>query len=358
MNLLSSLEFREAHIFRIAFIFGILVLLISCVKKPEQAFKARTVSVQSHLDVVAKVAGQEITRQQLYQGVETRIYELETELYQLKRDRLRLVILGILAAQHPQKVGLSDDAFVQQHVAPNSDVSDKDITDFISLRKIASEKVDAQLRADIRAYLLLVRRNQAIDDWITQQTNDNPAEIFIKKPAKPRFAVNSNAAPFKGPEDAPITIVEYSDFQCPFCKRGAAVVDEVLKVYKGKVKLVFKNYPLPFHHHAFKAAEAGLCAHEQNPQMFWLLHDWMFAHQQTLDLASVVVAAEELGLKRDEFEECLDSDRFAAQVTADIKDAQKHGVSSTPTFFINGKLLSGAHPLDAFVELIDEDLAH
>jgi protein-disulfide isomerase len=154
-----------------------------------------------------------------------------------------------------------------------------------------------------------------------------------------------------------VTLVEFSDFQCPYCAKGATILGQLKKKYGKKVKIVFKNFPLPFHNHAEKAAVAGLCANEQSPDLFWKMHDEMFANQDKLDEAGLKAAAKKIGVKVEPFEKCLAENKHLDQVKTQIEDGKKVKVKSTPTFFVNGQLVNGAQPLEVFTEIIDEELA-
>lgn len=158
-----------------------------------------------------------------------------------------------------------------------------------------------------------------------------------------------------GRPDAPVQIIEFSDFQCPFCSRAHDTVEEVMSAYAGKIRLVFRHFPLDFHAQAPKAAEASLCAHEQNK--FWEYHDVLFKNQQKLQIEDLKGHATQLGLDAAKFNECLDSGRMAATVKTDTEAAKKVGVNGTPAFFINGQMISGAQPIDAFKQIIDAELA-
>jgi protein-disulfide isomerase len=161
-------------------------------------------------------------------------------------------------------------------------------------------------------------------------------------------------APVKGPANAPVTIVEFSDFQCPFCSRVEPTIKQIEEEYKGKVKVAWKNQPLPFHQFAKPAATAALAANEQGK--FWEYHDKLFANQQALDRASLERYAQELGLNMDRFKAALDSNKFDGQIQQDSQEGSRLGANGTPTFFINGRQLVGAQPLDQFKAIIDDEL--
>jgi protein-disulfide isomerase len=171
----------------------------------------------------------------------------------------------------------------------------------------------------------------------------------------PRTKVADAGRPARGPAGAPIQIIEFSDFQCPFCLRAHPTILQVLKTYGDKVRLVYRHYPLPNHPNARPAAEASACADEQGK--FWEYHDRLFENQSKLTDADLKQYASALGLDATKFNECLDSHKYASQVQDDLEAGDAVGVSGTPAFFINGRVLSGAQPFEAFKRVIDEELA-
>jgi len=165
----------------------------------------------------------------------------------------------------------------------------------------------------------------------------------------------------KGNPNAKVTIVEYSDFQCPFCGRWARdTYPQILQTYGDKVKIVFKHLPLPFHQFAQKAAEATECAGKiGGAKAFWAMHDRLFQVGQVqgkLDVASLKQFAKEIGLDEKKFSQCLDSGETAQVVMQDMNESQRLGVRGTPTFFINGTAVRGALPFEAFKQVIDQEL--
>jgi protein-disulfide isomerase len=174
-------------------------------------------------------------------------------------------------------------------------------------------------------------------------------------PAGEKVEVSAGDAPARGPKNAPVQIVAFSDFQCPFCSRVLPTVKQVEDTYKGKVRLAFRNLPLPFHNNAEIAAQAGLAAHEQGK--FWEMHDKMFANQQTLERANLEKYAEELHLNMARFRAALDSGKYKDKIQKDVADGNKIGATGTPTFFVNGIKVEGAVPFDDFKKVIDAELA-
>jgi protein-disulfide isomerase len=168
------------------------------------------------------------------------------------------------------------------------------------------------------------------------------------------YAFPVEDAPVKGPNDAWVTVVEVSDFQCPFCKRAADTLKEVEQKYGKDVRFVFKNNPLPFHNRATPAAMAGACAAEQGK--FWKMHDSMFSNQDKLEDANLESYAKEAGLDMGKWKGCVSANKFKGRIDQEIAKAAQLGARGTPAFFINGRFLSGAQPLPAFQALIDEEL--
>jgi protein-disulfide isomerase len=162
-------------------------------------------------------------------------------------------------------------------------------------------------------------------------------------------------APVRGDARAPVTIVAFSDFECPFCAKAEATLRALEDEYRGKVRIVFRSQPLPFHEHAKLAARAALAAGEQGK--FWEYHDALFAHQRDLDRAALERYATDLGLDLARFRAALDADRTGALVDADVAEATRLGVAGTPTFFVNGRRIIGAQPLAKFEAAVEEALA-
>jgi protein-disulfide isomerase len=183
-----------------------------------------------------------------------------------------------------------------------------------------------------------------------------PAPAGAPAPAAPegKQDIKLGDAPVKGPASAKVTVVVFSDFQCPFCSRAVPVMKEIEDNYKGKVRLAFKQQPLAFHDKAHLAAQAALAANEQGK--FWQYHDKLFANQAALDRPALEKYAEELGLNMPKFKAALDTGKYKDKVDSDAKEAAAVGATGTPTFFINGTKLVGAQPFPAFKTIIDQEL--
>jgi protein-disulfide isomerase len=177
-----------------------------------------------------------------------------------------------------------------------------------------------------------------------------PAPAAVRKIDVP------DSAPAKGPKHAKVTIVEWSDFQCPFCSRVEPTLKQIEDTYSKDVRIIWRNQPLPFHQNAKPAAEAAMAAHEQGK--FWPMHDKIYANQQSIDRASLEKYAQEIGLDMGKFKAALDSGKFRAAIEADSAKGNEVGANGTPTFFINGREFVGAQPFESFKNMIDEEIKH
>ncbi len=186
-------------------------------------------------------------------------------------------------------------------------------------------------------------------------TTVDPAKAVMAK-------INLQGEPFKGAKDAKVTIVEYSEFQCPFCKRGFDTIEnQVLKQYEGKVKFYFKSFPLPFHPWAMPASIAAECAKTQKPEAFWKIYESLFQHQSEINPQNVKDKATEYlkdtGIDMAKWTTCFDTKETATKVNKEHDEGAALGVTGTPAFFINGRMLVGAQPFEQFKNVIDDELA-
>jgi protein-disulfide isomerase len=220
-------------------------------------------------------------------------------------------------------------------------------------------------RDDKKLYLVsaAIDASRSAEEIAAERAKQEAEELAEATRRTERLAAAVADRPFRGTADAPITVVEFSDFQCPFCTRGAATMEQLLKQYEGKVKFVFLNFPLNFHPWAEPAAIAAQCAANQKADAFWTLHDAYFEHQATFTVDNVLAKSKEYlagsGIDLAQWSTCAEdksseTHRAAAEVVrADMSLGQQLGVSGTPGFFINGQFLNGAQPLPAFAQIID-----
>lgn len=211
-----------------------------------------------------------------------------------------------------------------------------------------------QIRSQIADVLRNQRRKEA-SEKLEQRLRSERKVTVTFEPHRLQFA--NEGAPTKGKKDAPVTLVEFSDFQCPYCQAAAPVLKQVAEKYGDKVQIIYRQFPIPsLHPFALKAAEASLCANEQGK--FWEMHDTMFSDQTKLSVSDLKQTAGRLGMDQKKFDKCLDSGRYVEQVQNDQKEGQKDGINGTPAMFINGTYVEGGSvPYATLASLLDKELA-
>ena len=306
--------------------------------------------------IVAKIGSEEITEDQLIGEDKLDFFDLKKREYELKMDRLNKLLVDKLVGAEAKKTGMSTEDYITKKVVGGEvKISDKDYKKFVAEKHIPESQINPQIKERIMSYLQGTKKQEKTQEYIAKLTKGQPVEVYFNKP-KMEVKVEAGNSPALGPEGAPITVVEFSDFQCPFCARGADVVHEIQKKYGKKVRIAFKQFPLPMHKDARPASEAALCVNEQSTDKFWKFHDAAFKAQDKLDAANLEKMAKDVGANVDKFKECVAAKKYAKAVQTDMEYGEKIGVKSTPTFFVNGQLVSGAVPIEQFSEIIDEEL--
>ena len=306
-------------------------------------------------DVVATIGGEPFTARQLEEVAGARLFQLRTQQYQAQRQILdeeigRRLLEREAAARKVTVAELLKEE-VESKIAPVTEADQKAFYEQNKARLGTMTEADALKR--IEAHL----REQRIAERQAEFLNGLRAKADVRVLLEPpRVALPVGDDPARGPADAPITIVEFSDFQCPFCSRATATLKKLDEAYAGKIRIVYRDFPLvQIHPNAARAAEAAACANEQGK--FWAMHDVMFEHQDKLGEADLKQSAVTLGLDAAAFNQCLESGRHSAQWQKDTAEGQRYGVSSTPAFFINGRLVVGAQPYESFARVVEEELA-
>lgn len=311
--------------------------------------------------VVAEVAGRAITLKELddkWQSFDpaerARVIQM---LYQNRRNVLDIMVGDALIEQAAKAAGATTREYLETETAKRlKPVTDADVQRFFEENKDRAQgrSVD-QLREPIREFLGSQRQQQAraqlVDDLKT--ANASTVRVLLEAP-RVEVAVSADD-PVRGNPTAAITIIEYSDYQCPFCARVNPTLDQIRSTYGDKVRIVFKDFPLPNHPEAPKAAEAAHCAGDQGK--YWEMHDRLFGNQRALGLPTLKQHAVDLKLDTAAFNQCLDSGKYGARVADNVRTGEQLGVQSTPTLYINGRPAIGAQSFDYFKAVIDEELA-
>ena len=315
-------------------------------------------------DAVAVIDDREVSRDELFAAAGPALEEHDLERLRLQaqaaRDRhevlqtaLRQLVHRRLLALEAERTGAGVAALEADIAAAAAPVRDTDVETFYDRNKARIGRPLAEVGGQIREYL----ESRALASAREEYFATLEARFAVEYRLDPlRFDVAADGFAARGGPDAAVTIVEFSDFECPFCVRVQPALERVLEQYAGRLRLVYRHFPLTaIHPYAWKAAEASLCAGEQD--RFWEYHDLLFAEQHAMSVPDLKEKARRLSLSGAEFDACLDSGRHYEAVRTDIRAATAAGVSGTPAFFVNGRFLSGAVPLEHFVELIDDELA-
>jgi len=345
---------KSPRAFAAALTLGLAMLAVpACAGEAPKAAAAPAAKAEAPTDVVAEVAGKPITRAELEESLAPQLAQLDRQRRGLLEQGIdRLVEDRILAAEAAAR-GIAVDALLQAEVeAKAGEVTDADARAFYDQNQARIGRPYEQIANQIKQYLGQQKRQDLRDQLVASLRPKYSARILLEVD---RIEVAEAGAPARGPAGAPVVIIEFSDFQCPFCSRVLPAIAQVEKVYGDQVRFVYRQFPLNIHPNAQKAAEASLCANEQGK--FWQMHDAMFGDQGALAVDQLKAKAAGLGLAADQFNACLDSGKFAAQIAADLSDGQKAGVTGTPALFVNGRFISGAVPFEALAKVIDDELS-
>ena len=336
------------------------IISSACSEEPTASAQSQPLSANPD-QVVAEVGGKPITlrdvdaKWEAFDAAErARIVQA---MYQNRRNMLDQIVGDRLIENAAKAAGQSTEAFMAaDSVRRLPPISETDLAQFYEQNKDRAQgRTLEQLRGEIKPYLEARREAQARAMLVEDLKTKNAGAIKVMLEA-PRYTVPTSADdPVRGNAAAPITIVEFSDYQCPFCARVNPTLAKVRETYGDKVKIVFKDYPLPNHPQAPKAAEAARCAADQ--KKYWEMHDAMFANQRALEVPALKQTARAIGIEGAAFDQCLDSGKYAAAVRRGAELGEKMGVNSTPTLYVNGRALIGAMPFENFKAIIDEELA-
>ncbi len=303
---------------------------------------------------VAVMAGRAIYESELDEAAAPQIVPLRNQEYQIKSRVLEELLRQRVVEAEAKKHGLTvDQLYIQEVDSKIPAPSEGEVAAYYQGVKSQFKNPFEQVKAQLRTNLKALETKQARQDYAESLRAKTEVTVLLRQP---KVEVAADPARLRGDPKAPITIVEFADFQCPYCKQTEATLNDLLKKYPGQVNLSFRDFPLgSIHANAQKASEAARCAGKQNK--YWQFHDALFASQAALDEAGLNVIAQNLALNVPAFQSCVASGEYKTQVSRDLEDGKKAGISSTPGFFVNGVFLSGAQPETAFQKVIDDQLA-
>lgn len=308
--------------------------------------------------VAATVGDEVITMADLERLASSELASLEEQRYRVLDRKLALVIAERLVAAEAKRRGVSVEALLQAEVnSKTPPVSAEDVNAFIAQNRAQlPQGNDADLRSKVTEYLNRLQLSQRQEAYAATLRGRLPVQIHLTPPEPQRMKVDPAIGFARGPREAPVTIVEFSDFHCPFCKTVVGTLKQITAQYGDRVRWVFRDFPIAaLHPEAQLAHEAARCAGEQGK--FWQYHDVLFDRSPVSAPAALRDLALLSGVEAGRFNQCLSSNKYRAAVNADIETGVQLGITGTPTFFINGALFVGNQPLAEFQRVIDRELA-
>jgi len=332
----------------------LLKLLVNCVLLFTCLICATEAVAQSEQTAVAKIGNRVITQQEVDNSIAEQLRPLEEQMYALRKAALENMIARALLEDEAKKRGISVDDLKKEFIGgkvevPQSQVDQAYAENASVFGSMSPDEAKERVRLDLESQI----RIQRYKDSLAQLSAARKVEVLLAAPKVSVKTADMADAPSIGDSGAPITIIEFSDFQCPFCRQSQATIRNILETYSHQVRLIFRNLPLEIHSDAFASAQAAVCANEQG--LFWKYHDALFSANDLSDknLNRIALA---VGLNTSKFDQCMTSDKSGQIVRKDIEDAQRLGINSTPTFIVNGSLIRGAISLSDFRAVVDREL--
>ena len=327
---------------KIIFVLAVTLLVASCGNKGNK-------------EVLAVVDGNKITLGDLqvkYPDLEKQLFKMEENMFRYKEMYLNDMIDNKVIELEAKATKKNPTELVAAEVSSKiKPVTDEEVVAFGKEKGVTPDQM-SKFKDRIKQYLASQREAEARKAFAKILRDKYKVTLKMKKPKGKviEVKVNDDDAS-KGNKSAKVTVVEFSDFQCPFCKRASGNAEAILKAYGDKVRVVFRHFPLPMHESAHKAAQAAQCMNDQGK--FFEYHDKLFANNTALAEADLKKYVTELGGDVAKFEDCLKKEKYKAKVDKDIADGQKYGVSGAPTYFINGNMVVGAVSFEELKSTID-----
>ncbi len=278
--------------------------------------------------------------------------ESAAKVHEFRSERLNRMIDERLLEVEARTRGVDPDTLLQEAADSAPGPSEEQVSAFYTENQARLQGSSLeQIAPRIREHLQQQNQQQAVVAFVASLRERSAVKVDFEPPRVEVAAIG----PALGPEAAPVTVVEFSDFQCPFCSRAAPVLKQLRERYPEQVRVVYRHFPLDsIHPQARPAAEASMCAGEQD--RFWEFHDLLFANPKALSDEQLAGYAEQLELDAEAFQACVAEGRFRDAVQLDLDDGRRAGVTGTPSFFVNGRMLGGALPLEEFVKVIESEL--
>jgi protein-disulfide isomerase len=308
-------------------------------------------------EVLARVSDTPVTVSDLGDQVEQQLSQLENQYqqrrFQLLDAALERAIQDRLLEEEAARLDLTVDELLAAEGEDRLEIDEEDISTWYEQNKarLRGRSLD-DLRASIHQFLVRTRQEEIRNVLVARLRAGKEVVSYLEPP---RFALDNEGAPALGPDAAKVTLVEFSDFECPYCRSFLPTLRRLRDDYAERLRIVYRQFPLnSLHPNAAKAAEASLCAHDQG--RFWEMHDLLFEERE-LEAGALFDRADRLGLDRADFDECMDSGRHAARIQEDLREGSLAGVTGTPALFVNGiPVPGGAVPYETVAQAIDREL--
>jgi len=304
--------------------------------------------------VVATLGDRSLTMDELDDFIKDGLFASQSgngnaaQLYEMRSKAIGPFIEQTIVVDAANAAGLTVEQYLDKVVVSESEIPQAEVEAFYEANK---DKIGDATLEEITPKIRSHLRSQRATEYVAKLRAEANPEILLE-PARVEVAASG---PSHGPADAPVTIIEFSDFQCPYCKRVVPTLKEVAEKYPDQVRIVFRHLPLErIHNRAIPAAEAAACAQKQD--LFWPFHDILFENNRKLEDEDLAKYAADAGLDVPAFEKCVADREFQAAVQTDADAAAELGLRGTPAFFINGIPMRGAKPLEEFVRIIDAEL--
>lgn len=307
-------------------------------------------------EVFAVVNGNRtITSKEVDDLLGAQLQELQEKIFFIRSTATNNLIIKALLEEEAKARGMTVDELKRQLIpgkveVPQSKVDEVYDENASLFANMSQDEAKERIRLDLESHEKMARYKTAIEELRRRAK----IEVFLSAPPPPMASVGTDG-PTKGSADAPVTVVVFSDFQCPYCKQATPVLNQVMEAYGNNVRLVFKHLPLSsIHPQALGAAQAGVCAEKQGK--FWDYHDRLFASSPDLSPAVLEKIASDIGLNTREFRSCIDDEESRSAILRDLQTAKKLGIQGTPTIVINGQILKEAVSFEVFKKVIDREL--
>lgn len=310
---------------------------------------------------VATWTGGSITREALSSELGPKLVQMEVEYlmnrFQTESQAAEQLMVEKLVEEEAARRKMTTDelllAEVEKKVTAPTEAEIQEMYAALA-RQLRGAPLD-QVRDLVAGQVSQRKQAERFQAWVDELKKAAGAKVVVPFPDMPRIEVSVDDDPSLGSASAPVTIIQFAEYQCGYCGKANATVKELLKNYDGKVRMVYRDFPLSFHEQAIPAAIAANCAGTQGK--YWEIHDLMMANQQSLSETDLVGYATKVGVDQASWQSCRQDPAQRAEVMADFEAGQAVGVTGTPAFFVNGIMLSGAMPYDLFAQIIDQELA-